>query len=947
MRFCICFLVLLLSISGATWAVSPPVEKAGSWDFTSTDYCFQRISDTVGTLWLAHSNRMAIGRPFWLDHPFPDDEEQSRELPYPFDASFPGGSGKDYLYAAGLWVGGIKGNDTLVSHAFDYVAPVPELNPLPCPDGAFETVSEWADVEHIAVAYDTIIVGDTLYRCQVGDCNDWRPLGIKVTSHSYTWESPPYDRSIIVDYTVQNIDSLPLEKGWVGIYSDCDIGSIPRAFDDDVSAFMDGAFDSLGNWVDLAVGYSYDLNGDAGTYNFDENSTRGAFGVQVLGLSVPDYRVNFNWWALEDIPEYDWAPRQLDFIIRDLGGSYATAYGDSNKYFVMSYPEIDYPQVEAALPHPGWVNPDYRGVAAASGMDTRFLISAGPFDLDPGEEVTFTVAYIAGDRVITNAYIDMWFDPENPLMVSDYYEVLDLQELQESALAAKAIHDRGYSFPPPGPPQRFRLVDFDDNYVSLIWSVKPGIDVAGYDVLLSRDGGPWDTTVVGGAGDTSATIDGLDPVSTYRFAVASFDDGGAVGKPTPVITVICGLPHAPAALTGNAAQLYPQLAWPPSIDSDVDRYRVYRNEEGLEDTIMIAEVFDTTYIDHTISLAHAYVYYITAVTESGLESSLSPPLRLIPMIMNSGILVLNHNSGAVATNLLYKNEFLDSLILRALDGLTYTYRWVDEDTPPTLGELADYSLVIISVENRAGSLTSELTDLLSIYMANGGKVILLIRNVGVYQNPASTPKVVRFDSTSFLSRYLMIDSAYIGPLTLLTGFQIAGDLVGADPENDAFPSLTWDSLRINQFGYGVPNGIPYAGYFWAHQPAEIIYRYRSGNPDSTTHGQVNGIRYLGDDYGLYVLNFPLSLMKIDSAAAMLRGAVVALDEDFICGDLNGDGLCDIGDIVDFIRYLYRGAEVPEVYRAGDIDCNGSPELDDMLMLINFLFRSGLSPECCR
>ncbi len=947
MRSVISFLVLYLSISGVSWAISPYVEKDRSWDFTSADYCFQRISDTVGGLWLAHSNRMAIGRPFWLDYPFPDDEEQTGNLPYPFDASFPGGSGKDYLYAAGLWVGGIKGNDTLVSHAFDYVAPVPELNPLPCPDGAFQTVSEWADVEHIAVAYDTIIIGDTLYRCQVGDCNDWRPLGIKVTSHSYTWESPPFDRSIIVDYTVQNIDSLPLEKGWVGIYSDCDIGTIPRAFADDVSAFMNGAFDSLGNWVDLDVAYSYDLDGDPGTYSFIEYSTRGAFGVQVLGLSVSDYRVNFNWWALNDLPEYDWAPRQQDFIIRDLGGSFATAYGDSNKYFVMSYPEVDYPQIEAAIPHPGWVNPDYRGVAAASGMDTRFLISAGPFDLDPGEEVTFTVAYIAGDHVITNAYVNMWFDPGDPLSVSDYYEVMNLQDLQESALAAKAIYENGYTLPPPGPPKGFHLDEFDDTYVSLIWSPKPGRDVAGYDVLQSLNNGPWDTAAVRAADDTSAIIDGLDPASEYTFAVASFDSAGAVGKPSPSVSMIPGLPHAPAGLTGNTQRLYPQLAWSPSIDPDVNQYRVYRVEEGVADTVMVGQLGDTAYVDRTIIPARAYDYYVTAVTGTELESFPSPSVRLIPMTMNSGILVLNYNSGAISANLLFKNAFLDSLIFRALGGLTYRYRLVDDQNPVTLDELADYSLIIISIENRSGSLTFDLIDLIAPYLANGGKVILLLRHIGINQNPTSTPHVLRFDPASFLSRYLMIDSAYIGPLTVLPGYQLAGDLIGADPEIADLPSLKWDSVRINQFGYGVPNGIPYAGYFWPHPPAQIIYRYRSANPDSTTHGQVDGIRYIGDDYSFYVLNFPLSLMEIDSAAAMLRGAVVALDEDFICGDVNEDGRCNIGDVVSFIQYLYGGAEVPGVYLAGDIDCNGSPELSDILMLINYLFRSGLSPECCR
>jgi len=947
MRVIVSLVVLSLSISSLSWAVSPSVEKIPGWDKYAADYCFERISDTVGGLWLAHSNRMAMGRPFWLDYPVPDDEELTGDLPYRFDASFPAGSGKDYLYAAGLWVGGIKGTDTLVSHAFDYVAPIPELNPLPCPDGEFQTLSDWADAEHIAVAYDTIIFGDTLYRCQVGDCDDWHPLGIKVTSHSYTWESPPYDRTIIVDYTIQNIDSLPLEEGWVGIYSDCDIGTIPRAFADDASAFMDGAFDSLGNWIDLDVGYSYDLDGDPGSFSFAPYSILGAFGVQVLGMSVPDYRVNFNWWALNDLPEYDWGPRQQDFIIRDLGGSYAAPYGDSNKYFVMSYREIDYPQVEAGIPHPGWVNPDYRGVAAGHGLDTRFLISAGPFNLDPQEEVTFSVAYIAGNHVITNAYIGMWFDPEDPLSVSDYYEVQNLQELQASALAAKAVHDSGYSLPPPGPPSLLRLVEFDDDYVSLIWSRKTGIDVAGYDVLQSQNGGPWDTAAIGTVEDTSAVIANLDPLSSYRFAVVSFDSAGSAGKKTPIISIIPGLPHAPATLTGNTLRLYPQLAWPPSIDPDVSHYRIYRTEQGSGDTVAIAEAEDTVYVDRTIIPAHAYYYFVTAVTTSELESAPSLSIRLLPMAKNSGILVLNHNSGAVSSNLLYENAFLDSLITRALDGLTYNYRLVNDQNPLTLDELANYSLVIVSAENRSGSLTDDLVSLLPLYMASGGKVVLMLRFIGINQNPTSAAHMLRFEPTSFISQYLMIDSSYIGPLTVLPGYYIAGDLTGADSQVENLPSVTWDSARINEFGYNVSDGIPYTGYFWPHSPAEVIYRYRSANPDSTTHGQVSGIRYLGDDYSMYVLNYPLSLMEIDSAAAVLRSAVVDLDEDFICGDVNEDGRCNIGDVVSFIQFLYGGAEVPGVYLAGDVDCNGSPDLGDVLMLVNYLFRSGLSPECCR
>lgn len=911
------------------------------------DYCFQRVSDTISDLWLAHSNRMAFGRPFSVAAPYPDDEEQTENLPYGFNAVFPARTRSDYLWGAGLWVGGIKGADTLVSHAFDYVAPVPELNPQVCPEGAFQTWSEWADVEHFAVACDTIILGDTLFRCQVGDCNDWYPLGVKVTSHSYTWESPPYHRSVIVEYTIVNIDSTPLEKGWVGIYADCDVGSVAGKHADDISGFIDGAIDGTGKWVDLNIAYTADMNGDPGAWGFNERSTRGAFGVQVLGLSVPGYRVNFNWWVVDQVFGFDWAPRRQDSIIRDLGGSFATAFGDSNKYFVMSYPEIDYNQIEAGLVHRGWLPPSARAADIARGMDTRFLISAGPFNLAPLEAVTFTVAFVAGDHVITNPYADSWLDPSDPMSVSDYYEVFDLDELIASGLAARSVFAAGYHLPPPGPPAVFRMTAYDDTFASFVWSRKYAADMDGYHVMQKIQNGPWQVAAVKGPDDTTVVISGLDPEVIYHFAVASYDTAGAVGAPTPSLVLQPGLPHPPAYLAGSSRHMYPVLDWPPSTDAEVISYRVYRIEGASPDTLRLAELADTTYIDLTAVAGRSYRYFVTAVDLAEKESSPSEEVQLVPMPLTMGILAANCNAGNITSNLIFDMAFVDSLFARGLGGIKHTTRRVDPEHRLTIYELSHYSLAIISAENRTGSLSRELDSLLPIYLANGGKVILILRHAGVDLNPTVAPTIRHFGSHSFVSKYLKIDSCYVGPLTIEPGYRLAGDLIGATPVDPQLPPMRWDSLKVNQFGYVVPDGIPYCGFFWPREPAEVIYRYASAVPDSTTHGQVTGIRYLGDDHSFYVLNFPLSLMELDSAAALLRRAVVDLNEHFICGDVNLDLRFDVGDIVAYIRYLYDEIMPPGMNIAGDVDCSGTFSMEDVLMLINFYLNRGLSPNCCR
>jgi hypothetical protein len=929
---------MCLTLSATLSARSDWPDKEFSTSPADNAGCYQRISDTVSSLWLAHTNRMAIGRLFY------DDVEQTDNLPLGFSANFPGRSRSDYLYAAGLWVGGIKGQDTLVSHAFDFTfGGLPELIPPACPEGAFQTFEDWADVEHVAVAYDTIIVGDTLLRCQFGDCNDWYPLGIRVTSHSYTWESPPFDRSVIVEYVIHNVDTLPIEKGWVGIYADCDVGNVGAPYADDVSGFLRGTIDSTGQWVNLNLAYSHDFNGDPLLFGFDKYSTTGAFGVQVLGLSAPGYRVNFNWWVRGFV---DWGPRQAAPVIRDLGGSFASPYGDSNKYYIMSYPEVDYNQVESGLIHSGWLPPMEIGPGVASGEDTRFVVSVGPFDLAPGQEVTFTVAYVAGDSVITNPHIGGWFNGANPMSVSDYYELLRLDKLKETGLAALSIFKEGYDLPPPGPPHDFRLVQFDDTVVSLAWARKHSRDLAGYRLLEKAGDGPWQQIAILGADDTTVTINDLAPRTAYQFAVATFDTRGGVGTPSHEITIIPGAPHPPQTMTGTCRQAFPVLRWSWSPDDDVTAYRLYRVESQTKDTLVIIELLDSIYIDFSAAMARTYDYYVTAVTSWGAESPPSPSVRLVPLLLTSGILALNQNFGSVTNNLLFRKAFLDSLITRGLAGMNYTYRQYDFDHPPTIYDLARYSLIIVSAENRGGSLSAPLESLLSVYLANGGKVILILRYAatGVYSQ--GIPQIFRYSGSAFFSRYLLLDSSYVGPTIIEPGYLMVGDLVGAAPEDAQWPLQTWDSARVNQFGYVVPDGLPYCGFLWPREQAEIIYRYISSRPDSSTHGQVNGIRYKSDEYSFYLLNFPLSTMQLDSAAALLKAAVIDLNEYFICGDINGDFRFDIGDIVAGVKFLYAGYPPAGLPEARDVNCDGACSMEDVLILINFYLSNGLAPRCC-
>jgi len=66
---------------------------------------------------------------------------------------------------------------------------------------------------------------------------------------------------------------------------------------------------------------------------------------------------------------------------------------------------------------------------------------------------------------------------------------------------------------------------------------------------------------------------------------------------------------------------------------------------------------------------------------------------------------------------------------------------------------------------------------------------------------------------------------------------------------------------------------------------------------------------------------------------------------FIHGDANGDGLIELGDVVNLITYLYKNGPAPNPLEAGDANCDGVTELGDVVYLITYLYKGGPPPPC--
>jgi hypothetical protein len=127
-----------------------------------------------------------------------------------------------------------------------------------------------------------------------------------------------------------------------------------------------------------------------------------------------------------------------------LTGGTGTPEGDRNKYHVLRNGEIDYDQAFTAHYREDssiWMPPNQVLMwDLSNGFDTRYLLSVGPFDLEPGEAAPVVLAYVAGESLHTESD-NIQFLQEAGYTPELYYENLNFSDLTSNAIIAGWVYD--------------------------------------------------------------------------------------------------------------------------------------------------------------------------------------------------------------------------------------------------------------------------------------------------------------------------------------------------------------------------------------------------------------------------------------------------------------------------------------------------------------------------
>jgi hypothetical protein len=370
----------------------------------------------VGQVWASLSNWGMIGVQ-WSNRASYKDRE-ALQIDYSPSFEFPGGSRNDYIWAGGLWIGGIIGTDTLVSLPIDGVS-----RSAAGEFASYDTVRESsnllgsphydpdarAEQQYYARYSDTLIIGLT----DELDGRLHRPLNIEVSQTSYAWSDSYSKQFIIIENWIRNIGTRPIDKMVFGIFVDADVLSkvrsgITSGWQDDVSGFISTAPNLVApDFEDeLNVAWVADNNGDPFGGTYPATSPRGMVGLRILH-APPVRHLSFNWWLTGGTSAQNWGPVRAGARAPAVGGGLGAPEGDRNRYYLMGNGEVDYGQLFAALDFTaaGW-RPPLRagGCDVADGLDTRQVLSVGPAcdPLFPGDSVPFVYAVCAGDFAHTD-----------------------------------------------------------------------------------------------------------------------------------------------------------------------------------------------------------------------------------------------------------------------------------------------------------------------------------------------------------------------------------------------------------------------------------------------------------------------------------------------------------------------------------------------------------------
>ena len=321
---------------------------------------------------------------------------------------WPGGSGREYLWGAGLWIGGnvagqlsvttgqpereMRPGDDITATIYESREGVvmrptrndritgrrlPDSRADDDGDGRIDEdfLNGFDDDGDGQIDEDFGQIASQMMTCTMYDNTglvselypDHNPLGVAIVQRAATFFQDEFEDIVIFDYEISNVGYQPVQDVYLGMYVDCDIqrrgdgGSAP----DDLAGFYKGAVRGAdGLFHRMEIGWMKDAA--------PVDPLPGVFGTMLLGHDTD--AVKFYAPNLVGVNSF-----QI-FATNALTIQNGEPLSDDERYGLMTKNQIDR---DRRVDQPG---------------DLKYLMASGPFgNLPPGRKISYQVAMIIGN----------------------------------------------------------------------------------------------------------------------------------------------------------------------------------------------------------------------------------------------------------------------------------------------------------------------------------------------------------------------------------------------------------------------------------------------------------------------------------------------------------------------------------------------------------------------
>lgn len=473
-----------------------------------------------------------------------------------------------------------------------------------------------------------------------------------------------------------------------------------------------------------------------------------------------------------------------------------------------------------------------------------------------------------------------------------------------------------------------QLVDVGDGQsLELYWD--PCLPEYEYTVLYGVESGVYTDTVeiIGGA--CSTVLSGLVEGQQYHMSVVGVIPDGypAVYGVEDTLTPL-SIPRTPAAVSAEPGLNTVVLDWAESIEGDFSHYRIYRQIEDFQYQLLADNVTTSEYLDEEVVGQIWYSYRIAAVDMEGNESELSEAVVSTAATFDGGVLVVDEwssTTGSPAQGV--QEEYIDSL----LGPLGHHLARVDSSGESLTASQAGPYSSILWIDDDVGNQWIERSEETLRWYA-GFPTNLMVEGFQTVQFWVASPT----SPGDFIRDYFRIGSWTDHPSADFTGATGAG---------------SWPDIDIGTnslFGDLIPS-VP---TFDLISGGQAIYLYDSESDNPASEGLCCGVAYETDSAKYVLLGFPLYWLTEESAQALVAHAMAWFDEgggEDLPGDVDGNAIVDIADLVYLISWAFLGGSPPVDINRADVNGSCVVDISDIVYMVEYMFLGGtdLQPGCVR